>query len=269
MANKLESAVISPKPIYLLLGLGLPLLLSTEGIIKAIYRRGNDWTILLVIWLVAGFALVYSPLPYQRKLAQGLQLPAMVLAVSFLSTLLVRLGSRRWLLATGLLLLTVPSNVFFVVRAMRDLSTNNTAYLANLMPPLYLRPDQYHALTWLDAHTTYSDIVLCNSFLGSYVPSLAGCRTYAGHWDETIDFPEKLRAFKAFLSARNNNNLRTKIINDANITYLIRDNSIYDDISLLDVSGKVQTAFDTTHVDWLEQVWQEDNVAVYRIHHAN
>lgn len=265
MANKLESAVESPAPRFLALGLGLPLLLGLVGAVRTARRGSSEGARLLAIWLITGFALVYAPLPFQRKLAQGLQIPAVILAMAAVAPFLARLGPRWRLGALALVLVTVPSNALFVTRAMQDLATNNRAYISNLMPPLYLRADQRRALGWLDEHAGYQDIVLCNSFLGSYAPSLSGVRVYAGHWDETIDFPGKVRDYRDFLHAETPDTFRHALLAETGITYLIRDRSIYDEVSLLRPNGATSPAFDPGRAAWLEEVWREGAVSVYRV----
>ena len=264
-----ETPVPSPQPIFLVRGLGLPLLLGLLGLWRVARRGSSDGARLLALWLVLGLGLVYLPVPFQRKLAEGIQLPAVILAVVAIEPVLAPLRARA-LLGLALVAVALPSNLLYLRRAAHDLETNNSAYVANFMPPLYLREDQRAALTWLDVHASFADIVLCNSFLGSYAPSLAGARVYLGHWAETLRFPDKLANFASFLRAGAPEATKRELVTSKGVRYVLRDRSVYDEVSLLSPEGTPLPAFDLDRAPWLERVWSSGQVTVYRTRsHAN
>ncbi len=261
-----ETPVYSPSPAMLAMGLGLPLVLALAGAVRALRARSPESAVLLTIWLLVGFALVYAPVPFQRKLAEGIHLPVVLLAAFGMERPLDRLGRRTAALAgMAIVLLSLPSNVLFVSRSLGDLRTNNRAYLANFMPPLYLRADQYAALKWLDRHVDYEDVLLCSSFLGSYAPSLAGTRVYLGHWAETLRFREKLGYYAAFRSADTGDDLREAFVRLEGISYVLRDRSVYDEIYNLSPEGEPLPAFDAEQTGWATLVHDVDRVSVYRV----
>ncbi len=259
-----ETPVYSPGPLWLALGLGLPLALGLLGAVGAI-RSGSQGARLLALWLVLGFALVYAPVPFQRKLAQGLQVPAVLMAAVALEWMTQRRPGLRMLAGLALVLVALPSSILFVGRAMRDLQTNNIAYVGNLMPPLYLRSDQYRALLWLDENATPRDILLCNSFLGSYAPSLAGTRVYLGHWAETLHFRKKLSAYSRFLRADTPDSNREAFVRQEGITYVLRDRSIYDNVYHLSPTGEKLPAFAPEETEWLTPVYLDKSVSLFRV----
>ena len=260
-----ETPVYSPPPLFLALGLGLPLFLALAGLLRAAKPGASDGARLLALWLVLGFALIYLPVPFQRKLAQGIHLPAVLLATFGIEPLLERLRRAGAVVAAIIMLMTLPSNALFLLRAKHDLETNNIAYLGNLMPPLYLSEDQYEALKWLDGHGSFRDVLLCNSFLGSYAPSLAGTRVYVGHWAETLDYRSKLRDFADVLRASAPEASRQALVRRAGISYILRDRSIYDQVSLLSPDGAIMPAFDFEGATWLEEVYATGTVSIYRV----
>ncbi len=261
-----ETPVHSPPVLMLAMGIGLPLAFAVLGVARAARRAAPPAAVLLAVWLVIGLAAPYLPVPFQRKLAQGLHIPAVLLTAFAMQPLLAAAKSRAPRgLAAFVVLLTLPSSVLFVARAVADLQTNNRAYLANFMPPLYLRADQYAALKWLDRHADYDDVLLCSSFIGSYAPSLAGTRVYLGHWAETLDFREKLRYYAAFRSADTGEDLREAFVRLEGISYVLRDRSIYDEIYNLSPEGRPLPAFDPERTGWLALVHDADRVSVYRV----
>jgi hypothetical protein len=260
-----ETPVHSPAPIFLALGLGLPLLLALAGLWRAARPGASDGARLLALWLVLGFALIYLPVPFQRKLAQGIHLPAVLLAIFGVEPLLQHLRRAGTVLAAILVLIALPSNALFLLRAKHDLETSNIAYLGNLMPPLYLSDAQNEALKWLDGHASFRDVLLCNSFLGSYAPSLAGTRVYVGHWAETLHYRAKLTSFADFLRASAPDASRQAFVRREGISYVLRDRSIYDQVSLLSPDGATMPAFDFEGATWLEKVHEIGTVSVYRV----
>jgi len=261
-----ETPVFSPPPIMLGLGLGIPLLLALLGVMRTFRPDAPGAARLLALWLVVGFAVAYAPVPFQRKLAQGVQIPMMILASFGIERLLTGLPRLSHIAGVAALLASMlPSNILFVNRTLRDLQTNNSAYIANLMPPLYLRSDQYDALQWLDEEADFGDVLLCNSFLGSYAPSLAGTRVYMGHWAETLHFHRKLSNFALFLDRMNPEESRREFVKEQGITYILRDESIYDEVFHLAPDGTKMVPYDLTQTEWLFPVFAKDEVTVYRV----
>lgn len=261
-----ETPVLSPGPLFLALGLGLPLILAVVGAVRSAFRGASDGARLAALWLALGFAVVYLPVPFQRKLVEGLHIPACVLAAFALEPLWRRAGTRRahWV-GAAVILLTIPSSLLFVNRAVQDLRSNNAAYLGNLMPPLYLRADQRAALQRLDEAASGSDVLLCNSFLGSYAPSLAGCRVYVGHWAETLHFQRKLDVLSRFLRADIPDARREAFCRREGITYVLRDRSIYDQVYYLSPEGESEAGFEPDESEWLEPLYREGSVSLYRV----
>jgi len=204
--------------------------------------------------------------PFQRKLVQGVQIPMVLLAAFGIEPLLRRLSTVGALSAgTALIAIMLPSNLLFIGRALQDLQTNNSAYVGNIMPPLYLRADQRAAFAWLDDHADSRDVLLCNSFLGSYAPSLAGTRVYLGHWAETLRFREKLAEYSRFLRADTDDAGREALVRREGISYVLRDHSIYDEVFHLSPKGESIPAFEPGRADWLAPAYEHGQVALYRV----
>jgi hypothetical protein len=261
-----ETPVYSPHPLMLALGLGLPLALALIGLVRSFRADAPAAAKLLAVWLVLGFALAYAPVPFQRKLVQGVQIPMVLLAAFGIERLLGKVSPAGALsAAAALVAIMLPSNLLFVGRALQDLQTNNTAYVGNLMPPLYLRADQRAALAWLDDHADRRDVLLCSSFLGSYAPSLAGTRVYIGHWAETLHFRDKLSEYSRFLRADTDDAGREALVRREGITYVLRDHRIYDEVFHLSPEGEPLPAFEPGRADWLSPAYDDGQVALYRV----
>lgn len=216
---------------------GLPLLAGA----LLLWHRGADderWRRLLpVVWAACGAAVIYLPVPFQRKMMEGLHLPLCLLAAWALVAVWERLAtgiagqepvsagpaepspadpspvsatvgvprgalSRPVVVAivAALVLATVPSNVLFVAESLRHVLSNNRTLLHVLTPPAYLERSEVEALRWLSGHTAEKDVVFCSSLTGNYIPAYAPCLVMAGHWAETIsdDYPVYLARIAAF-----------------------------------------------------------------------
>ncbi len=200
-----------------LLGYGLPLALAIVGVAYAFSRRSakgstaagqparrylfdaQQDTLLPVLWLGVGFALVYAPVGFQRKLAEGLHVPICLLAALALQEMTRRLPRSSFALAAGVVVaLTLPSNVYYLADGLAHARVNNLDLAPVWYPPAYLTSGERAALRWLREHTGLSDIVLCSTYFGNHVPAAAPCRVVAGHWDETVHFGRYLRLVLGF-----------------------------------------------------------------------
>jgi hypothetical protein len=181
------------------LGHGLPWLLAAGGVVWLAFTRCSQRGRLayLVPWAVIAGAVLYLPVPWQRKMAEGMQLPLCLLAAAFIVFALgekvtrayadPRVGeSRLAAVAAFIVLLSMPSNVFFYADCLRHVRTNNADLAHVLMPPVYLEPGEYAAMRDLAVRGTERDVVLCSSTMGSHLPALTSCRVVAGHWGESV-----------------------------------------------------------------------------------
>lgn len=196
----------SPAPSGYLLGYGLLLLLALAGAFYVVKYR-KQWAtispgagklpeaVLPIIWLVVGFALVYSPVLFQRKLVEGLHVPLCLLAGIVVGQAWgARLSRSSFgLLAVGLVTLTMPSNLYFVADCLAHLRVNNLDLAHVLLPPAYLTSDELAGAGWLADHASPDNVVMCSSFMGNHIPPVAPCLVVAGHWDETIYFGRYLQ----------------------------------------------------------------------------
>jgi hypothetical protein len=248
----------SPEPLYVALGFGIPLAFAGVGWLRA--ARGNDWARLLALWLVVGFALVYAPLPFQRKLIEGLHVPICVLAVFALAPMWERRPRQAAMVAGLLIVVALPSSLLLARRGMRDLLENNRRYLVNLMPPLYLNADQRAALRGVEEQAARREVLLGNSLLSNYAPSLSGVRVFFGHWSETPEFARRIGEYSWFLRASTGDGERESFARARGITYVLRDESL--DTLFLPVG---EEAFDASGYAWLEPMFAESTVTVYRV----
>jgi hypothetical protein len=179
-------------------GYGLPWLLAAVGIGWLALAKPFERPRLayLIPWVVIASGIIYLPVPWQRKMAEGMHFPICLLASV---TLVMALGGRLarayptpraadirlFLLVAFVAVASMPSNVMFYADCLRNVRTNNADLAYAMMPPIYLEPGEYAAMQELAKRGTSRDVVLASSMMGSYIPALTRCRVVAGHWGES------------------------------------------------------------------------------------
>ncbi|HEX9995623.1 MAG TPA: hypothetical protein VGB45_00645 [Abditibacterium sp.] len=179
----------APEIVSLLVSLAPLLVLAALG-----WKKWRDFPAapLLLIWILATFVLIYTPVSFARKMLEGVQIPLVVLAAIGLSEILSRIpsaGARKIgaALVLGVLALSPTQYLNWI---WNNTLQNNSARWGVLMPPLALSRGDAAALQFLNQQKE-KGAVLCLPYLGSYVPRASGKWTYAGHWAETLHFKKE------------------------------------------------------------------------------
>jgi len=252
---KAEVATLSPPLVQYLLALGLPLLLAVPGIWIALKQSKKQFDFVLpVVWFAATLACAYLPFPFQRKMAEGMQIPVCLLAALCISQRLYekRQGWQPTALAAALLLLCFPSNAFFLngrIHALESFSDEKH----------YLQNDEVKALDWLDKHVSPEDAIMSSPMLGEYIPSRTGAKTYVSHWAETLNYGGKLKLLANFLSGRMANTERINLLRTERIRYIILGP---EEQSFVELFARRGVDLDGLPI---KEVWREKTIAIYEI----
>jgi hypothetical protein len=174
----------SPPAWDIALSLGLPGILAAVSFIRWIAARPPDAgklrgasseTLLAALWFAVNLALLFAPLPLQRRLMLGMWIPLAALAAPQLEAWLFRPApSLLRALAAGIPLLLTGS-VFLLILLFAGIGRNAR---------LFLDGDEAAAADWLAAHAA-GDVVLAPPDLSLWLPGMAGARVVYGHPMET------------------------------------------------------------------------------------
>ena len=180
-------------------GFGIPWLLAVAAAVWIARTSSPERRRLaqLIPWAVIASAVIYLPVPWQRKAVEGLHLPICLLAAVALVQGLGGYAERKssgdqrsgrvvFLATVAVVLLSLPSNMLFYSDCLYNVRTNNADLRAVLMPPMFLEPGEYAACRKLAELGKEQDVVISSSTLGSHIAALTPCRVVAGHWAETI-----------------------------------------------------------------------------------
>ncbi len=265
-----------------LLGYGLPLLVAVIGAVLAVHHRRAfsasepdqprlPSALLPVVWLVLGFALVYAPLNFQRKLAEGLHLPLCLLAALALEQLSRRLTASSYRAVFALfLVVALPSNLYYVADGLAHARVNNLDLAPVNYPPAYLTTDEMAALRWLGANTSRQDVVLSSVYTGNHVPPSAPCRVVAGHWDETVHFGKYLALTQRFYAPLTPPEVRRYTLTQSGanlIVYGPQERLLQRLLTALDPGG-MRTADLTENLPELRPAFHQGEVTIYRVQGA-
>ncbi|MBV9892896.1 MAG: hypothetical protein JO020_01860 [Chloroflexi bacterium] len=178
-----QNLLPSPAPHELLVDLGPTLLLALVG---GLLLRGKIAPFGLALWLLLALIAMYIPVPYQRRLAFGIQPAVAVAAANALIGICERIGQRR---AAILRLSTVAvagsSTALVLVSVV-------ASGIANAPLPVYRSTTDLDAATaWLDSHATSADLVLADWDASNYMASRTSAREFGGHPVATLHPDQK------------------------------------------------------------------------------
>lgn len=189
-----QNEVPSPAPPRLLVDLG-PVLLLAPLALRAWPRPWTGSQRLALLWAALLLLALYTPVPFQRRLAFGLQPGLAVLAAAGLAWLGARLtpaAGRR--LAIALLLAGLPTAAFLYAGMVLSAATNYPVevYVA--------RRDEWVAGEWLAARMAPDEVVLATEESGFWLAALVPGRVFLGHKGITYDVAGKRAAVDAVLA---------------------------------------------------------------------
>jgi hypothetical protein len=163
-----------------LLSYAVLLLPAVAGAIAS--ARSGGRFLLPAAWLVIFPALVYAPVPVQRRLAEGFWTALVVLALVWIERVPAGRLRRGFLALASALLL--PATVFFL---------GWTAVTASApAAPAFLPAAEARTMEWIGSNVPAGTIVLAPYAAGNALPAYADVVSYIGHGPETVDLAEKL-----------------------------------------------------------------------------
>jgi hypothetical protein len=178
-----QNLLPSPAPHELFVDLGPTLVLALLGTYAL---RGRVAPFGLVIWLLLALVAMYLPVPYQRRLAFGIEPMVAVLAANSLVAACRRV-TPGWGASLRLLTLAVAaSGTALVLVGIVDSGTGN------LPQPVYRSTtDLDAAAAWLDTQATPDDVIVADWAASNYLAPRTPARVYGGHPVATLHPDQK------------------------------------------------------------------------------
>ena len=265
--------VIPTPPLWwLAAGYGLPLVWAVWGLLptRETWRRrpsasitgDTAWT-LLAVWGLVNGVLLYLPVAFNWRLANGFHFVLALLAARGLEERVLpwlrRRGGyralRRWspfpeqTWRRMLLALTVPSTLVVALLTARIALTERGF-------PYYVPRAQLRAMDWLAQRVDWDDVVLGGYPTGNVLPTRSLCRVVVGHQFFTLDPGEKLEDVIRFFAAETPDEARRAILEQYDVTVVY-----YGPWERELGSGLM----DRDDPSYLREIYRDEETTIYRV----
>lgn len=213
-------------------------------------------------WAVGGFLVCYLPFAFQRKMLMGEHIPLCLLAGVGAAWLADKLKPQvRTLALAVLVLLALPSNVFFLVRDFRHLQHNRSE---THLPPFLSTSliDVYH---WVRANTPADAAIVGFPGLCTALPGEAGRAVWAGHWAETPSYGQKDAEFTDAFDRLTPASDRQAFLASTHAQYLFYPNNISKAIFKRHGASHTFVELTAAPPPYLSEVYKNDQFTVYKI----
>lgn len=214
----LQSPLPSPNPVFYLFAYGLLIPFAIIGGLRLVRRK--PWTgFLPVCWGAALPILVYAPFNMQRRLADGIWIALIVLALGSVSTTYISrdgesennvLRRRKWfyiLSASGFAAAFIL--IFGAVGAV-----------LNPGPPLFLSVDQVRAYGKLGYAVEPGDVVLSSYETGNPLPAFVPVRVVTGIETLTVSYDEIESQVRSFYQVGASDEYRQELLLGWGVDYV-------------------------------------------------
>jgi hypothetical protein len=237
-----QNRLPSPHVAHYLLGYGVWLVPALLGW-RSLWRANRRLALFVGGWLLLAPVLLYLPIPTQRRLIEGVQLPLAALAVWGLSTLAER--GRAW--ATAVMVgLVVPTTFLLWTGALVAASRPGE--------PIFVPADQVAVFDWLAEQATPGQAALAAYDTGNALPAYTPLTAYIGHGPETIGLDEKKPRVARFYAAGTPDAERLALLAEGGIRYV-----------LFGPHERALGTFDPSSTEYLQLAYTRGAYAVYTV----
>lgn len=218
-------------------------------------------TLALTTWAVAGLAVCYLPVAFQRKMLMGENIPLSLLAGAGSAAIVRALpGWKGWTIVCVLIAITVPSPLLFMARDVRHI-VNDRSEEQGFKP--FISADTDDMLHWIDDNTSRSDAFVGIPLFSGIIPAETGRPVWSGHWGETPHFSQTFEQFFEFANAATSEGDRKRFLISTRCSYLWipRSWALAQPVG----AGTSFTDFSADTPPYLILVHQNNYLLIYRI----
>ena len=240
--------------LFVFLGFGFLLIFTVISIIYLIKNKEffqNNKYIFLVIWLIVGFVLAYSPIFYQRRFLQGLQIPMVFLTIilifaskPFLEK--YKIWQNKILLIFIFVILFCFSTFFNVIRDLY--------YYQIKLDKFYLPNEYKEAANWLAQNNINNKIILSYELNGQFIPGFVNQKVYLAHGIETIFYQTKREKVLNFFANQFSQEQTKEFLKSNNIGYLF----------YTDLESKYAQLM-PAEKDYLKKIYSQGQIDLYEV----
>ncbi len=226
--------------------------LAFAGIWRGRKTRTPAWTF-TVVWLAVQVAAVVVPIPWQRKMTEGLIVPLAMLGAKPALGLGRAILARMPRLALMRPMLTVAAFFFvFAASSAMNVLSLSAAYLTPL--PTWLPTDDRAAIAWMRERLPADAVVVATAQRANGVAAFTGRMVYAGHWSETIGIDEKLAALDWLGNGARDDVARLRFLRSEHVGFV-----------MIGSRERALWSWDPAEGEGFRQIWRQGDVAVYAV----
>jgi len=253
--KNIQNICVTPGGQYFFASYGLGLIFVAFTIVYLLgEKKITNKNLFLIVWLIASISLIYSPINFQRRLTEGLQIPLTLLA--FIGFVLLVDALRQiwpifkkikfWMIVPFFILLFCSSNIIVYIGDFR--------YIKVKPQVLYMPMEIKEALDWYQGQTTMDQTILASRYISNAIPGLIGRRIFSGHGVETV--ADGWKEQKVYWFFQNNEDDQAK-------QDFLRSNKI--DYVLFSAKEEQLGTFMPQTKKYLEEVFNNESAAIYKV----
>lgn len=251
---------LTPPLIFVFLGFGFILISALLGLYFQARKKElwyNDNLIFLAVWLISGLALLYCPISFARRFAEGLEIPMLIFTIAAIweikAFLILKFHKTHDFLKGNYALLIFLFLILFgfstLFNVLRDI-----VYFQEHYYKYYIPLEYQAAADWLQENNADTGAILSNEFSGSLLPSLTNLHVYIGHDQETIYYEEKSGRLAEFWNNKYEDQAALEFFKKYGISYIL-----YSD------TDRKYFAYQAEQKQYLAKVWQQGQLEIYKV----
>jgi len=252
-----QNIVLTPAPLYIMRVFGIMSLFFVFGFYPA-WKSSDRLLKFMVIWAVISCFLLYAPLPFQRRLGNGLYLPVEIIGLYGINYYFNKLRQCQYF---GLILKQKLVRAVAAIMAIIAISLTTLYFLKVetdnflLKQHFFISREEKKAMDWLKNNTNFGDIIASTEKTGNVIPAVAGRYVYLGHGHQTNNRLTKvLETEEVFFKTNINDNYKKKWLVENRIDYVYYG---YNEAVLGDFSPETKP--------YLNKVFQNHQVKIFQV----
>lgn len=184
-----QNLLYTPSWWLVLISYGVVGVLAMLGAIRSTRKNESKW-LFITIWFIVQTLLLYAPLTFQRRLAQNLHFPIVILATYAIIYLSAKYRKTRVFnyLVSNRIVIVFIFIIFFSFSNIYAIINDVMLYKSIAYPFFYLSDDYERSFDWMKQNMTSDDVVLSEWIDGNFIPGYTGRTVYLGHGVETVDY---------------------------------------------------------------------------------
>lgn len=202
-----QNTITSPHFFHYLVAYG-GVFLVISLVIRKIIEKVDNRSLFLIVWIAISPLLIYFPVDFQRRLADGVWIALVVLMLKGIELAYRKLSG----FSTG------TFSFIFISSIMLWLGAWGAA--GEPSKPTFLPSDQVEAFTYISENIQEDSIILSSYQTGNALPAWARVRVILGHGPESINLLSSLESVRAFFDAAVGDQARREFILQQEISYL-------------------------------------------------